>query len=332
MPEQPSTTEPQTVNILPKSAGLYSSLRTRDFDELAGAFRRWKQDFQQIGRGPFQGELQFLQLSGFQVFRVNVSQVIQVQGSPPPDSFVFIPIVARTEARWRGRPREVGDLQVLPPGREEDLLTSANHEIVGMRVGADFVRKCAASLGGFDPEELLGERTGFTSSPASCHGLWAHLVGLLKEAEARPDFLTIPDADRVVSQELIRRIVGVMGQANAADRTERRRANPEQLVRRAEEYVRAHILEPLSMLNLCRELDVSERTLLYAFKEVRGLSPIAYFKALRLNGVRKELKSADIAAVYEVAQRWGFWHTGEFAADYRRLFGELPSQALCRVR
>jgi AraC family ethanolamine operon transcriptional activator len=32
--------------------------------------------------------------------------------------------------------------------------------------------------------------------------------------------------------------------------------------------------------------------------------------------------------VHEVAQRWGFWHTGEFAADYCRLFGELPSQTL----
>ena len=33
-----------------------------------------------------------------------------------------------------------------------------------------------------------------------------------------------------------------------------------------------------------------------------------------------------MTTVQEIAQRWGFWHTGEFAADYRRLFGELPSQ------
>jgi AraC family ethanolamine operon transcriptional activator len=30
--------------------------------------------------------------------------------------------------------------------------------------------------------------------------------------------------------------------------------------------------------------------------------------------------------VQEIAQRWGFWHTGELAASYQRLFGELPSQ------
>jgi AraC family ethanolamine operon transcriptional activator len=66
----------------------------------------------------------------------------------------------------------------------------------------------------------------------------------------------------------------------------------------------------------------------YAFQEVRGLSPMAYFKASRLNAVRQELKAAaaGTTTVHEIAQRWGFRHTGGFAADYRRLFGELPSQ------
>ena len=34
------------------------------------------------------------------------------------------------------------------------------------------------------------------------------------------------------------------------------------------------------------------------------------------------------AGVAEVASRWGFWHMGQLAADYRQLFGELPSETL----
>jgi AraC family ethanolamine operon transcriptional activator len=104
------------------------------------------------------------------------------------------------------------------------------------------------------------------------------------------------------------------------------------VVRRAEDYMQAHVRNPLSVLDLCRELDVSERTLHYAFQEFRGLSPMAYFKANRLNAVRQELKAAaeGSATVHEIARRWGFWHTGEFAADYRRLFGELPSRTFNR--
>jgi AraC family ethanolamine operon transcriptional activator len=32
--------------------------------------------------------------------------------------------------------------------------------------------------------------------------------------------------------------------------------------------------------------------------------------------------------VNETAQSWGFFHLGQFAADYSKLFGELPSQTL----
>jgi AraC-like DNA-binding protein len=54
---------------------------------------------------------------------------------------------------------------------------------------------------------------------------------------------------------------------------------------------------------------------------------MAYFRACRLHAVRQELKTApDRATVQAIARRWGFGHTGEFAAAYRRLFGELPSQ------
>ena len=96
--------------------------------------------------------------------------------------------------------------------------------------------------------------------------------------------------------------------------------------------MQARLRNSLSVLDLCRELAVSERTLRYAFQEVRGLSPLAYFKASRLNAVRQELKAgyAGTTTVREIAQRWGFRHTGEFAADYRRLFGELPSETFNR--
>jgi AraC family ethanolamine operon transcriptional activator len=32
--------------------------------------------------------------------------------------------------------------------------------------------------------------------------------------------------------------------------------------------------------------------------------------------------------INEIANRWGFWHMSQFAADYRRFFGELPSETL----
>jgi AraC family ethanolamine operon transcriptional activator len=151
---------------------------------------------------------------------------------------------------------------------------------------------------------------------------------LLDLVEVLSQLLVQPQTRPTLEQECIRRVVEVIAQSTGGDRTEPWPSNRERLVGRAEEYMRAHLEVPLSVLDLCRELDVSARTLHYAFQEVRGLSPMAYFQACRLNAVRQELKAvpAGTATVREIAQRWGCWHSGEFAAAYRRLFGELPSQ------
>src|SRR5262249_52405607 len=129
-----------------------------------------------------------------------------------------------------------------------------------------------------------------------------------------------------LEQECLRRFLALVARPHP-DQTACKPRNRARLVRHAEAYLQNHGGEPVSVLDLCRGLDVSERTLHYAFQEVRGTSPMAYLRALRLNAVRRELRAAGAtASVHAIAQRWGFGHPGEFAATYRRLFGELPSQ------
>lgn len=90
-----------------------------------------------------------------------------------------------------------------------------------------------------------------------------------------------------------------------------------------------HAGEPLSIRELCQATGVSWRTLDYAFREHFSITPKVYLKAMRLNNVRWALRDARASTVIsDVANRWGFWHMGQFAADYRKLFGELPSQTL----
>jgi len=91
-----------------------------------------------------------------------------------------------------------------------------------------------------------------------------------------------------------------------------------------------HMDQALATEDLCRELEVSERTLRYAFKDVFGQGPMAYFKTQKLNAVRQALKKGKSkgVSVHEIGLQWGFEHTGNLAADYYRLFGERPSDTL----
>ncbi len=83
---------------------------------------------------------------------------------------------------------------------------------------------------------------------------------------------------------------------------------------------------PLTVAELCTEIGVSAPTLYRAFQEQFGVSPKHYIQIRRLCGARQQLFARKPKeSIADVANNWGFWHMGQFAADYRRHFGELPS-------
>jgi AraC family ethanolamine operon transcriptional activator len=83
----------------------------------------------------------------------------------------------------------------------------------------------------------------------------------------------------------------------------------------------------LTVGDLCRIARASQRTLHYAFTERFGLPPAHYMKAYRLT-VRNDLcrEHEPLMKIADAANKWGSWHLGQFAKDYRNCFGELPSE------
>jgi AraC-like DNA-binding protein len=88
----------------------------------------------------------------------------------------------------------------------------------------------------------------------------------------------------------------------------------------------------LSVRKLAEILDVSERSLQYAFHDQFDVSPQAFLINHRLHNARKDLQSSDPGqtTVAMVAAKNGFFDFGRFAAKYLQLFGEHPSVTLRR--
>lgn len=104
----------------------------------------------------------------------------------------------------------------------------------------------------------------------------------------------------------------------------------QQVVERAESYVRAHPDTAVPISRLCRIAGVSERGLRNAFHSVRGMSPKQYLLTERLHGVRRALTASGCqpTTVTDAATNYGFFELGRFAASYREAFGEAPSDTL----
>jgi transcriptional regulator GlxA family with amidase domain len=105
------------------------------------------------------------------------------------------------------------------------------------------------------------------------------------------------------------------------------------LVDQAETLALAELGESLHISALCRALSVSERTLRTAFHRVHGVSPCRCLRMMRLSRARRALLLADcqLVTVTEIATGFGFVELGRFSVEYRRLFGESPSETLRRT-
>jgi AraC-like DNA-binding protein len=100
-------------------------------------------------------------------------------------------------------------------------------------------------------------------------------------------------------------------------------------VRRAEEFLRANAEETVSIENVAQAAGCSIRALQLAFHRFRNVTPMGALRRIRLEQAREEtIRSDRSQSVIEIAAKFGFANPGRFADQYKRAFGEYPSEAL----
>ncbi|CAN5760238.1 AraC family transcriptional regulator [soil metagenome] len=105
------------------------------------------------------------------------------------------------------------------------------------------------------------------------------------------------------------------------------------VVQAAMDYLDDHLAEHITMDAVADFVHISVRTIQQGFHEQLGMTPMTYVRERRLERVHEELMDAtpaDGVTVTAVAERWGFHHLGSFGSEYRKRWGESPSQTLRR--
>src|SRR5579875_3777211 len=91
--------------------------------------------------------------------------------------------------------------------------------------------------------------------------------------------------------------------------------------------------EPIRLDHLAAAAGVRPRTLEAHFRLYLGTTPLGWVRRTRLARARQQLLAPGNATnVTEVALANGFGQLGRFAGQYRRQFGETPSQTLNAAR
>ena len=155
----------------------------------------------------------------------------------------------------------------------------------------------------------------------------AELSRFLDAFQRQPAAFGNPAAGKRFRDEILSMLLELFN-PHDADKRDVTHATYAEIVQRSERILQERVEEPQTVLDLCVALRCSRRTLQTSFQRVANVTPIEYLRSVRLNGVRRLLRSTsqDELMVGDAAAQWGFTHPSYFAREYRDLFGELPSQ------
>lgn len=319
--------------LMPPRSGRIQSFNCHDLHQQASMLRAWNQQYCQISAGTFDGCVTEIDTGALHITVERMNRAMLQRGELPKGCIaVGIPLVFEGHARLCGHTSHIDGLHFFSGRDGFEFVSPENHLLVDVelypeRFAHPLLRETLARIGA-----RLGDRSRVLDMPSNAMGsMRSTLRTLLQTISSAPQLL-----DNMAVRESFEKSL-VFALSELLD-TEWRDGMQLQSRPRNWQLVKAAWLEientasdcPLSVAELVSHLQVSRRSLQYAFNETLAVNPAAYLRIERLNRVRQVL--GDVHSVTEAATRFGFWHFGHFAAEYRALFGELPSETFRRVR
>jgi AraC family transcriptional regulator, ethanolamine operon transcriptional activator len=315
-------------------------IETADADEQAASLPLWHRTFNQLTPGRFAGKLIEVQLGGIQIFREITHQVVHQTGGAWKGSRTFsVPLTMDGNAFYRGEIIDRVALLTLGGDQELSFRTPQSLDIVSVSIDVEALADYASNREKRDIRSELGRFRVIPIGTEAARDLAQFLVTVLDSIVATPKLLRYSALQQALSRSVLSILVSKMRNADDSEPVHKPPTEDGacsmtrcRVVKRAAEYMEAHLQHPITISDICSLLSVSPRTLEYSFKEVMGVKPVSYLRAMRLNNARRELKRGhtENLTVADIAAHWGFWHLPHFASDYRNMFGELPSETLHR--
>lgn len=302
-----------------------------DVDQLAKS-TGWEIAFRQLDNGPLLARVTGFGHSDIQLMRIEFNHSYHQIGTPPPGLLTFgLPDRESGTLRWKGA--------VTPPGvlinfNYENKLDCVNQGPFGGYVFSfreETLLNRAKELGyGADLVDHISTKR-FWNPEHTGHQQLRQVLSALEKVAVDDGDKGLKTWAKVFNIDIASLTLKILDRDGSSPQLMAPKFRVAAM-NRAVEILGDYDQFPINIEALCTMVGASWATLQRAFAEEFGVTPSSYIKSRRLAAVQIELlKKGPDAVISDVANRWGFWHMGGFASDYRKQFGELPSQTLRRL-
>jgi len=314
----------------PANENYIRTTRLTDILDLKRIARGVNMDITQLDAGTFESDVSQLKVRNVLASLITSNRRLRLRGNVSFLTASFMSFGSESPG-WHGIASGPSDVLAANAGETFDLVVPPGVAAYCVSVVGD-AEVTLRNLGG----PTVAGKLSATAEPVPCDADAVDQINTWLadqfDGYGGNSRISIGSALRL-EQEFLRRLAACLrGTSPPSSNGSSAESGRIDVARRVEQHLLDDLAIPQTIDDLCRVAGTSRRTLEYAFKDYFGTSPNRFIKALRLNAARNDLLRGDheSAQVVEIASGWGFNHMGQFSTDYRRMFGEKPSETLHR--
>lgn len=303
---------------------LQTNLHISEPSQHTEILNDWALTYDQLSVGKFESQLREVSFEGIQIYQEKIKPSTFQRGEGLKNS-LCLGLFSDLDhpALWMGKAVTGHEILSVFDGGDILLRSPENCSFYSLTVPFELLCSQHADLATSDYANLLD-----TQSSDQFHAAYLKIFNHILQ---NPYILENSTARKQLKSDVLavtERFVQTFGHNKVTSKISTKRAK--NVVLTACDMMQANNQEFQSIEELCNITHTSRRTLQNCFELITGQSPAAFMKTLRLNAVKRVLTdhSCTSKVIADVAMDWGFWHLSQFAADYKKLFGESPSQTV----
>jgi AraC family ethanolamine operon transcriptional activator len=307
---------------------LFLSARFTSVEEFSMAVKDWDIEFLQLDPGVLKADVLQLGLGSVQLGNYNFNRSFHQLGASPQGVRTF-GLVNPPGTNWCGRMTDDDTILAFPMSGDYESFSEPGFRAWTISISEERLNTISNALGIPTVDEITGSgNIIIRCNRGSVEQVRQSIANVCRYVSKSPDLLNRTSLFKELNYELPTRLLLTLVQNREMliESPNRRR----KAINTSREFIIANYGD-VTIQELCHVSGVSWRTLDYAFKETMGIGPKKYLEAFRLNKVHKELSLPfDGSKISDIANRWGYWHMGRFAHNYKNFFGEFPSETLSK--
>lgn len=306
-------------------AGLIVDYTSLNIEEIQYYANMWNIEYTKMENGTFEGSLFGAHTPRIQLATENFSQSFLSRGGFPDGCVLLLYSLSQDLYNFQNALVSTHEIVFLNSGDEIDILTSGTFEVLSMAIEEKFFYEAFYRFFGDMPHSLRESKRFIIKDDmiSHFHNVIIHwknyLTNTLPDLSSKPDY-------KIIESSILHDLFSSLSFNTPLKMRQKFQTKT------IRDLLHESLSANIDINTLIKELNISESQLHYAFKKEYRISPKKYLNNLRLNAIRKELLLTDpqITTVYNIAQKYNFFHMGHFSSLYKKRFGETPSQTFIK--